>query len=690
MVLNSIWHFGHQVKTAAFQALGPFISTFADPRKTGLYYNDGGVIVVGSKVEEPSTVLVNGTGSNNSGTKVGGSGDQINNSDDDDVQTITIEDNLAHVQGSEESMKSDHNCQMQVDNSDVDGVLTSDSNGNKCIRSEVSESMDIDKSTTPMSEERGVPPVNGICDPGTDSSFNTFQFWRVPIPDLKPVLDYVDTSLSPILSWDSDPNDASVKVSNSTSDPSQTMDGQDMANLTFDIPSLEDVSNSTDGTCAKNLDRMKQITDQDTIPPELLEHYLNMTSPGASYDSIDNDLTHHCAFSLPAVAMTLGRRHWPCLRDTFESLTLDMQWKVRWTLASSLHQMAQILGPEYTSTDLLPAFLAFMKDLDEVRYGVLQNLSSILKILNRPEQLALLPRIGEFMKMDNPRNWRFRSTLAHQIHSIVHLYSPLDIKEHLLPLAFTLLRDKVSEVRISTIKLLSTIMRHFYSDSSFSLSSLTPLPDPDSVTSVRVNLECLLISELTSLVDSTKWIYRQVFVFLVEQMITDRSLPTHIFNDHFIPPLLTLNSDRVPNVRMALSRCLVRSVYGNFGTFPAFDTFNSLLIRSDFLYFSYIPIFCYFWYILVFCYFWYILNIFWFIGTNCNFFALELFEGQQESVLSVLHQFSNDPDSDVKRFASMIRIGDKKVTVNGFGSEEDEIQAMQVDGEPKDGQKIEK
>ena len=67
-----------------------------------------------------------------------------------------------------------------------------------------------------------------------------------------------------------------------------------------------------------------------------------------------------------------------------------------------------------------------------------------------------------------------------------------------------------------------------------------------------------------------------------------------------------------------------------------------------------------------------------------------MFEGQQELVLSVLHKFSNDPDSDVKRFASMIRIGDKKVTVNGFGSEEDEVQAMQVDGEPKDRQKIEK
>lgn len=49
-----------------------------------------------------------------------------------------------------------------------------------------------------------------------------------------------------------------------------------------------------------------------------------MTEP-AKAQTIDTEIVRHCAFSLPAVALTLGRKNWPCLRDTYELLTSDMQ-----------------------------------------------------------------------------------------------------------------------------------------------------------------------------------------------------------------------------------------------------------------------------------------------------------------------------------------------------------------------------
>lgn len=39
-------HFLCQVRMAAFQQLGPFISTFADPGLTGLYVNEDGILSV--------------------------------------------------------------------------------------------------------------------------------------------------------------------------------------------------------------------------------------------------------------------------------------------------------------------------------------------------------------------------------------------------------------------------------------------------------------------------------------------------------------------------------------------------------------------------------------------------------------------------------------------------------------------
>ena len=61
------------------------------------------------------------------------------------------------------------------------------------------------------------------------------------------------------------------------------------------------------------------------------------------------------------------------------SLSL-LQWKVRRTLAFSIHELALILGDQLTAADLVPVFNGFLKDLDEVRVGVLKHLYHFLKV----------------------------------------------------------------------------------------------------------------------------------------------------------------------------------------------------------------------------------------------------------------------------------------------------------------------
>lgn len=58
------------------------------------------------------------------------------------------------------------------------------------------------------------------------------------------------------------------------------------------------------------------------------------------------------------------------------------QWKVRRTLAFSIHELAVILGDQLTAADLVPIFNGFLKDLDEVRIGVLKHLYDFLKVRN--------------------------------------------------------------------------------------------------------------------------------------------------------------------------------------------------------------------------------------------------------------------------------------------------------------------
>ncbi|RWS27028.1 hypothetical protein B4U80_05346, partial [Leptotrombidium deliense] len=474
LFVNLLCDHSRWVKTAAFQALGPFISTFADPSKTGLYYNNGTVVVV------------------------------------DDMKDIDSNDSGCSVDSSENVTSPEvDDCDLQQLQCDLKRISSTDfcepdSRSTFCDSEVIRKTFQLDN----------------------HSAFNNFQYWRIPIPEIEldiergectqiPVRVHIEndsnkevfstTKLSDVISNEDNGWTMSSEVdvacfSNLTNSSRFTTNGEniycvvdDEKNLTTGIKLIDiyDVKNQLRKSQQVNSQpySVKAVLKQNIIPSELLEHYLNMINP-INYQTIDPELSHHCAYSLPAVALTLGRKYWPCLKETYETLASDMQWSVRWTLASSLHQMSLILGPEYTSRDLLPVFLNFMKDLDEVRFGILQNLAAILELFTRTEQLGILPKISDFLKMDNYRNWRFRLTLAHQVIAVSSLYSPTEIKQYLVPIAFTLVNDKVAEVRLSAINVLSNLLKRIFCDHTSTLN----------------DIQSSIINEIrTSLALSSKW-----------------------------------------------------------------------------------------------------------------------------------------------------------------------------------------
>ena len=60
------------------------------------------------------------------------------------------------------------------------------------------------------------------------------------------------------------------------------------------------------------------------MPQQLLELYCSMIDP-AKVQTVDPEITRHCAFNLPAVAFTLGRHNWPCISELYETMAADMQ-----------------------------------------------------------------------------------------------------------------------------------------------------------------------------------------------------------------------------------------------------------------------------------------------------------------------------------------------------------------------------
>jgi serine/threonine-protein phosphatase 4 regulatory subunit 1 len=59
-------------------------------------------------------------------------------------------------------------------------------------------------------------------------------------------------------------------------------------------------------------------------------------------------------------------------------------------VASSIHELAVILGEDLATKDLVPVFNGFIKDLDEVRIGALKHLAEFLKVHSLPPYLFRL------------------------------------------------------------------------------------------------------------------------------------------------------------------------------------------------------------------------------------------------------------------------------------------------------------
>ncbi|XP_059476556.1 serine/threonine-protein phosphatase 4 regulatory subunit 1-like isoform X2 [Neocloeon triangulifer] len=376
----------------------------------------------------------------------------------------------------------------------------------------------------------------------SEESFNTFQFWRTPLPELglsknlmPPPLPTTDPPslrncgfynnnitppLSPLVSLMPDHLENQAR-------PLVTSIDSDFHEGSADQDSFERVSHC-------------EGFKQEIVPPMLINHFVYMATPLAR--TVDNEISHHCAFSLPAVVLTLGRNNWPLLRKTYQSLALDMQWKVRRTMASSIHEIAAILGEDLASTDLMPIFMEFVKDLDEVRIGVLKHLTSFLKILRHDECEKFLPELSRLLQMDHHTNWRYREELATQLIGVLDLCTPEHARSHVAPIALALLDDRVAAVREAALPLVAKV--------TATLSEEQEL------------LDRLLARYQELYVATERWMRRQSLSLLCGHLIRLPNPPIkpEIFATRILPMLEHLAKDSVPNVRLAVAKSISQDV----------------------------------------------------------------------------------------------------------------------------------
>uniref|UniRef100_A0A8C3G4Z5 WW-binding domain-containing protein n=1 Tax=Cyclopterus lumpus TaxID=8103 RepID=A0A8C3G4Z5_CYCLU len=495
------------VRQAAFQSLGRFISTFANPCSTGLHFRgDGALLEVPSVCHAGRTIAHTPPNQDGRATP---SPEHVSTADAEEVHSF--DDNYTSVP---REMRG--------------GFTRTFSNSNA--------------SPTTTNNARNTKDTEQ-----TDENFNSFNYWRSPLPDISGELEMLNSEESEEVMEQKETKEEEEEEEpdfhDSKSTQVQVLSAAlkaaqlDRHRLGFSntFRPLHPVSFLNHQTL-QSLARLQNV-----IPQQLLDQYLSMTDP-ARAQTVDTEIAKHCAFSLPGVALTLGRQNWHCLKDTYETLATDVQWKVRRTLAFSIHELAVILGDQLTAADLVPIFNGFLKDLDEVRIGVLKHLYDFLKLLHADKRREYLYQLQEFMVTDNSRNWRFRYELAEQLILIIELYSHYDVYDYLRQIALTLCSDKVSEVRWISYKLVVEILQKLYACGADDLG---------------LNF----INELTvRFCHCPKWVGRQAFAFICQAIVEEDCMPMEQFGQHLLPSLLSLSSDPVANVRVLVAKALRQSV----------------------------------------------------------------------------------------------------------------------------------
>ena len=168
-----------------------------------------------------------------------------------------------------------------------------------------------------------------------------------------------------------------------------------------------------------------------------------------------------------------------------------------------------------------------------MRIGALKHLANFLSLLSEETRNAYLPRLEEFLKMDNERNWRFRLELTEQVGQLVvmSLFSARDMREYLAPMATQLVQDKVSSVRVAATTVLSDML--------FKLHSLGHPILASSLASSLVEV----------LGKSPHWAKRQTYAVLCGEMTrkgedTGGFSPAN-YSSELLPHLLDLAWDKV-------------------------------------------------------------------------------------------------------------------------------------------------
>ena len=160
------------------------------------------------------------------------------------------------------------------------------------------------------------------------------------------------------------------------------------------------------------------------------------------HDSVRIQTTQNCIelANLLPTELKLSR-----IRPIVASMANDKSWRVRWSLAKSVHSVCISLGPEIVNKFMVGICESLLTDNEaEVKSAAASNIPSFTRIMRKDLIIArIIPIMNQILSDSSEL---VRCSLASVLCDMACILGKDDTIQHLLPLLLHILRDDSSEV----------------------------------------------------------------------------------------------------------------------------------------------------------------------------------------------------------------------------------------------------
>ncbi|KAL7717408.1 serine/threonine protein phosphatase 2A 65 kDa regulatory subunit A beta isoform [Entamoeba marina] len=240
----------------------------------------------------------------------------------------------------------------------------------------------------------------------------------------------------------------------------------------------------------------------------------------------DSEQQYFASYHLSAVLSTMGMDSWPILKNAFSSLSLSIHWRNRKCIASSLHDIAAVVGQEETLKSVIPALEKYLTDYTEIREISMRKIVKFIPILGEEKSVTIITLLQNAVQSPD---WRIRKAVSKQLGDLA-LATPI-YAQYVEEIAHALLLDAVADVRHAAAKECGKVVTAFLNAGYVGVSAM--------------------IQKLNEMAKSERKITRIDYSAIAAALANE--LPPDQFVPHILPSLLEVAHDKVDEVRIAVA-----------------------------------------------------------------------------------------------------------------------------------------